>query len=70
MRIPNPACRCPLVSAQYLVLVNKLRASAPCLEVLEMVLTERVFADKEEDAGKRVAVVDVWQPLFLKVGTY
>ncbi len=63
-------CQCPLVSAQYLMLVNRLRASAPCLEALEMVLTERVFTDEKEDSGKRtVVVVDVWQPLFLKVGT-
>jgi hypothetical protein len=62
-------CQCPLVSAQYLMLVNRLRASAPCLEALEMVLTERVFTDGEEDSGKRaLVVVDVWQPLFLKVG--
>ncbi len=62
-------CLCPLVSAQYLMLVNRLRASAPCLEALELVLTERVFTDEEEDSGQRAAVVDVWQPLFLKVGT-
>ncbi len=62
------ACQCPLVSAQYLTLVNRLRASAPCLEALEMALTERVFTDREEDSGQRMVVVDVWQPLFLKVG--
>ncbi len=64
-------CKCPLVSAEYLMLVNRLRASAPCLEALELVLTERVFTDEEEDSGKRAVevVVDVWQPLFLKVGT-
>ncbi len=62
--------KCPLVTAQYLMLVNRLRASAPCLEALELVLTERVFTDEEEASGRgEVVVVDVWQPLFLKVGT-
>ncbi len=51
------------------MLVNRLRASAPCLEALELVLTELVFTDEEEDSGKRAVVVDVWQPLFLKVGS-
>ncbi len=62
------AATCPLVSAQYLALVNRLGrcgAEEGCLDMMEQCLADKVFSSSgpEEKARSR----DVWQPLFLKV---
>ena len=65
------SCTCPLVTAQYLTILNRLEegsgggggggAEGSCLEILEQCLVDKVFSEEESRS------VDVWQPLFLKV---
>ena len=62
------SCTCPLVTAQYLTILNRLEegaggggAEGSCLEILEQCLVDKVFSEEESRS------VDVWQPLLLKV---